>query len=99
MEECSDSASSSTDPIMESSLLMSAVTDDSVHLDGLYILMYSNLTAALLQLQQQLEVREGQNWQYHRQQHQLQISVPSSNNDNGTQSSSNEKKRKQKMVE
>ena len=61
MEEFSDSASSSTDPIMESSLLMSAVTDDSVHLDGLYILMYSNLTAALLQLQQQLEVREGQN--------------------------------------
>ena len=96
-EEFSDSASSSsssTDTVLEYSLQMPAVTNDSVHLDGLYILMCRDLTAALLQLQQQLEVGEGQNWQYHRQQHQLQISVPSSNNDNSTQSSSNEKKRK-----
>jgi hypothetical protein len=53
MEECSASSSSSTDIVMESSLLMSAVTDESIHLDGLYILVRRDPTAALLRLQQQ----------------------------------------------
>jgi len=35
-------------------LIMSAVTDESIHLDGLYILLRRDPTAALLGLQQQL---------------------------------------------
>lgn len=51
----------SADTDMESSLLISAVIDQSIHLDGLYILMHRDPTAALLRLQQQLEVRKGRN--------------------------------------
>jgi hypothetical protein len=44
----------------ESKLLLSTVTDKTIHLDGLYILMRNDPTAALLRLQQQLLIRERQ---------------------------------------
>jgi len=44
----------------ESKLLLLAVTDKTIHLDGLYILMRNDPTAALLRLQQQLLIRERQ---------------------------------------
>jgi hypothetical protein len=44
----------------ESTLLFSAVTEETIHLDGLYILIRKDPTAALLRLQQKLEqVRDG----------------------------------------
>jgi hypothetical protein len=53
---CAASASPST---MESSLLMSAVTDESIHLEGLYTLLRKDPSAALLRLQQQLLQGDG----------------------------------------
>ena len=49
---CAASASPST---MESSLLMSAVTDESIHLEGLYTLLRKDPYDALLRLQLHLD--------------------------------------------
>ena len=95
-EEFSDSASSSSSSSTDAAMEWLSPLGWFVYP---YNIMLRDLTAALLWLQQQLDVGEGQNWQYHRQRHQLRISVPFSNNDNNTQSSSNENKKRQEMVE
>jgi hypothetical protein len=58
----STSSSTTNTTCTETSLLMSAVTDESIHLDRLYILMRRDPTAALLRLQQHLlvAVEDGQ---------------------------------------
>jgi hypothetical protein len=65
-DHCADAdsmaaAANTSPPICtESNLLLLAVTDETIHLDGLYILMRNDPTAALLRLQQKLLIREGQ---------------------------------------
>jgi hypothetical protein len=45
---------------VESSILLSAVTDETIHLDGLYLLLRRDPTALLPRLQQLLEGEEGE---------------------------------------
>ena len=54
---CTTSSTSAT----EFTLLMSAVMDKSIHLDGLYILLRRDPNDALLQLQPLLEERQTNN--------------------------------------
>jgi len=61
MDHCATTATnkSTTTPTTESDLLLPAVTDESIYLDGLYTLIRKDPTAALLRLQQKL-LREEQ---------------------------------------
>jgi hypothetical protein len=47
-------AATTSPSTMKSSLLMLTVTDESIHLDGLYILLRKDPIAALLRMEQQL---------------------------------------------
>jgi len=52
MSSSSSTSTSATNNSMETSLLMSAITDELIHMDGLYILLRKDPEAALLRLQQ-----------------------------------------------
>jgi hypothetical protein len=64
----------------ESTLLLLAVTDETIHLDGLYILTRNYPTAALLRLQQKILIREGQT---------INTNNNSNNNSNSSRNNSN----------
>jgi hypothetical protein len=60
-EYCTSSSTTSSTSATEFTLLMSAVMDKSIHLDGLYILLRRDPNDALLQLQPLLEERQTNN--------------------------------------
>jgi len=67
----------------ELSLLLSAVTDEAIHIDCLYILLRADITAGLLRLQQHLQQQELEEGDRDGQ------TVPENNNDNENIDSNN----------
>ena len=110
-ECCEDIAASTTTSNAESTLLMSAITDEIIHLDCLYILLRRDPYAGLLRLQQLLEGQSSADAVNNASatssisasasaacssSNSTTASTNRNNNNNGTQSSSEGEKKKRK---